>query len=73
VRAALLQTVAGNMIPTIYVDKVIKDNTLYLRHEHDGRDLELDYADNCVKLLKNIWHGPVKLFTEVEDEEFEIS
>ena len=73
VRAALLQSVAGNMIPTIYVDQVVKDNTIHLRHEHDGRDLELDYADNCVKLLKNIWHGPVKLFTEVEDEEFEIS
>jgi stage V sporulation protein R len=73
VRAALLQSVAGNMIPTIYVDHVAKDNTLELRHEHDGRDLELDYADNCVKLIKNIWHGPVKLFTDVENEEFEIS
>lgn len=73
IRAALIQSVAGNMIPTIYVDQIVKDNTIHLRHEHDGRDLELDYADNCVKLLKNIWHGPVKLFTEVEDEEFEIS
>jgi len=73
VRAALLQSIAGNMIPTIYVDHVAKDNTLELRHEHDGRDLELDYADNCVKLIRNIWHGPVKLFTDVENEEFEIS
>jgi len=73
VRAALLQSVAGNMIPTIYVDRVKKDNTLELRHEHDGRDLELDYADNCVKLIKNIWNGPVKLLTDVENEEFEIS
>lgn len=73
VRAALLQSVAGNMIPTIYVDQMKKDNTLCLRHEHDGRDLELDYADKCVKLLKNIWHGPIKLLTDIEDEEFEIS
>lgn len=73
VRAALLQSVAGNMIPAIYVDDLRKDNTLVLRHEHDGRDLELDYADNCVKLLKNIWNGPVKLLTEIEEEEFEIS
>jgi len=73
VRASLLQSVAGNMIPAIYVDNVAKDNTLELRHEHDGRDLELDYADNCVKLIKSIWHGPVKLFTDIENEEFEIS
>jgi len=72
IRAELIKSVAGNMIPTIYVDDVIKD-TLILRHEHDGRDLELDYAENCVKLLSNIWHGEVKLFTELEDEEFEIS
>lgn len=73
VRAALLQSVAGNMIPAIYVDDLRKDNTLVLRHEHDGRDLELDYADNCVKLLKNVWNGPIKLLTEIEEEEFEIS
>jgi stage V sporulation protein R len=72
VRAELIKSVAGNMIPVIYVDSVEKDK-LILRHEHDGRDLELDYADNCVRLLSNIWHGEVKLFTELEDEEFEIS
>jgi len=73
VRAALIQGVAGNMIPTIYVSEVLKDNTLVLQHEHDGRDLELDYADNCVKLMSSLWNGEVKLFTTVEDESFEIS
>jgi len=72
IRAAVVNSVAGNMIPVIYVDDMKKD-TLILRHEHDGRDLELDYAENCVKLLSNIWHGEVKLFTELEDETFEIS
>lgn len=73
IRATLLQGIAGNMIPTIYVDKVEKNNTLILRHEHDGRDIELDYADNCVKLLKKLWNGEVKLFTIIEEESFEIS
>lgn len=72
IRAELIKSVAGNMIPVIYVADVVKD-TLVLHHEHDGRDLELDYAENCVKLLSNIWHGDIKLFTELEDEEFEIS
>jgi stage V sporulation protein R len=73
IRASLLQGVAGNMIPTIYVSEVKKDNTLILQHEHDGRDLELDYADNCVRLMENLWNGKVKLYTTVEEESFEIS
>ena len=51
----------------------VKKDTLILRHEHDGRDLEIDYADNCVKKIKDLWKGPVKLFTIIEDEPFEIS
>lgn len=73
IRASLLQGVSGNMIPTIYVSEVKKDNTLILQHEHDGRDLELDYADNCVRLMENLWNGKVKLYTIIEDESFEIS
>lgn len=71
IRATLLSNVAGNGIPTIYVDEVKKD-TLILRHEHDGRDLELDYAENCVRNIKEIWGGPVKLLTKIEDDDFEI-
>jgi stage V sporulation protein R len=70
-RQTLLNSVGGNGIPIIYVDEVKKD-TLILVHEHDGRDLELDYADNCVKNISEIWGGPVKLVTEIEDEYFEI-
>jgi stage V sporulation protein R len=73
IRATLIQGVAGNMIPTIYVDEVTKNNTLVLQHEHDGRDIDLDYADNCVKLLRKLWNGEVKLFTTIEEESFEIS
>jgi len=72
VRRALTATVGGNSIPSIYIDEIKKD-TLILRHEHDGRDLELDYADNCVRKISDLWKGPVKLFTIVEDESFEIS
>ena len=73
VRRILIQGVAGNMIPSIYVDDLEKNNELILRHDHDGRELDLDYAENCVKLLGSIWHGEVKLFTDLEGEEFEIS
>lgn len=69
---ATINNIAGNTIPAIYVDEVSK-GTLILRHEHDGRDLELNYADNCVKNIQKIWKQPVKLFTIIEGEDFEIS
>lgn len=72
VKKSLIKGVGGNSIPVIYVDEVKKDK-LILRHEHDGRDLELDYADNCVKKIKELWKGPVQLFTILEDEPFEVS
>lgn len=72
IRKSIISNIAGNMIPTIYVEEVF-DDILVLRHDHDGRDLELDYAENCVKLLKNIWHGDVNLYTVIEEEDFEIS
>jgi len=72
VKKTLIKGISGNSIPVIYVDEVKKD-TLVLRHEHDGRDLELDYADNCVRKIKDLWKGPVQLFTILENEPFEIS
>jgi len=72
VRSSLINQVGGNSIPVIYVDNVEKD-TLILRHEHDGRDLEIDYADRCVKNIIELWKGPVKLLTQLEGEDFEIS
>jgi stage V sporulation protein R len=72
VKRVLMKNVAGNNIPTIYVDN-LEGDTLILKHEHDGRDLELDYADKCVSKIKDLWKGPVKLFTIIEEEEFEVS
>ena len=72
IRSALIKSIGGNSIPIIYVDDTSKD-TLILRHEHDGRDLELNYADQCVKHISKMWKGPVKLFTILEGDPFEIS
>ena len=60
------------MIPHIYVDRVESDGTLVLKHEHDGRDLELDYADKVMDHIREIWDKEVKLFTIIEEEIWEI-
>jgi stage V sporulation protein R len=39
---------------------------LYLRHAHEGDDLDLDYADKTLKHVHQLWSRPVHLETVVE-------
>jgi stage V sporulation protein R len=73
VRNELIRNVGINTIPHIYVDRIEEDNTLVLKHEHDGRDLELQYANKVIKNIEEIWKiGDVKLYTIVENDVWEI-
>jgi stage V sporulation protein R len=45
---------------------------LILKHDHDGRDLELSYADEVVQHVMTLWDDVVKLVTIVEGEPWEI-
>ena len=72
VKEDLIKQVGANNIPVIYVDEVTAGDVLCLRHDHDGRDLELNYADSVVNHIVSLWHGPVKLDTIIEEEHFEI-
>jgi len=73
VKNQLIKNTGINSIPLIYINDVDKKNkTLELKHEHDGRDLELKYAEEVVKSIKHIWDGEVKLFTIVEEDMWEI-
>ena len=60
------------MIPHVYVERVEQDNTLVLKHEHDGRDLDLDYADKVMDQVREIWPYDSKLFTVIEEDVWEI-
>lgn len=73
VKELLIKQVGGNSIPKIYVESIDEGNMLVLHHEHDGRDLELDYADAVVNHVSDLWKdGIVKLLTVIEEEPFEI-
>jgi len=39
---------------------------LYLRHQHDGRDLDVPYAERTLQYLHQIWGRPVHLETRVD-------
>lgn len=72
IRQSLIDQIGANQIPKIYVDDLRQDGTLILRHDHEGRDLDLEHAEHVVKQIKTLWKRPVKLFTVLEDEDFEI-
>jgi stage V sporulation protein R len=72
VKSELLRNIGGNSIPVIYVEEMTQEGVLVLRHEHDGRDLELNNADQVVEHTHSLWESEVKMFTIVEGEEWEI-
>lgn len=72
VKKSLSKNIGTNTIPVIFAEEVESDNTLILRHEHDGRDLDLDHAEKVVEHVKTLWGSPSKLFTEIEGEIWEI-
>lgn len=73
VRENLISEIALNSIPSIYVEELIKeDHSLILRHEFDGRELELEYAENVCFHIKDLWRDNVRLFTIIEEEEWEM-
>ena len=71
VRDAMINNIGLNRIPVVYVEEVEKDNTLSLVHEHDGRDLDLNYADKVFKNLRSLWGDEVRLVSTVENEKWE--
>jgi stage V sporulation protein R len=72
IKRELVSSVGGGSIPTIYVDEILKDNTLVVRHEHDGRDLELAHAKEVVGHIKSLWGKNVQFYTIIEDEPWEM-
>jgi stage V sporulation protein R len=71
VRDSLIKTVGLNSVPVIYVEEMKKDHTLILKHEHDGRDLDMQYAKKVFEYIQDLWGDEVKLFTVLEGDIWE--
>lgn len=71
VRDDLIKTIGLNSVPVILVKELLKDGTLVLEHEHDGRDLELSEANKVFEHISTLWHGNVSFTTIIEDERWE--
>lgn len=72
VRNEMIRSVGVNGIPQIYVDKIENDGTLVLKHEYDGRELDLGHAEKVVNHITELWKNDVRLYTILEDEIWEI-
>ena len=72
VKKNLIRNLGGNSIPKIEVDSIDPGRILVLHHDHDGRDLQIQHAEQVVEHTKHLWGSEVKLITMVDDAPFEI-
>jgi stage V sporulation protein R len=72
VKQSLLKNVGASSIPRICVEEIENGNILSLRHDYDGRDLELQHANEVVVHVSTLWKDVVKLMTVIENEPWEI-
>lgn len=69
VRDSLASSAGMGSIPVIRaVEWVQKDNTLFLDHVYDGRELEMNYAHETIKHLVDLWDGKIMLETYVDEK-----
>ena len=72
VREDLIKTTGINNFPKINVEDIDSDGTLVLKHEHVGRDLDIEYADKVIANIQQLWKDKVKMYTILEDELWEM-
>ncbi|MGH8548947.1 MAG: SpoVR family protein [Methylococcales bacterium] len=69
IRHTLIDNVGMGAVPVIKVEDADfgRNRTLYLRHYHDGRDLELDFAEKTLEHLFFLWGRPVVIETAMNN------
>lgn len=70
VKATFLANVGMGSVPAIKVEDADHDHNrnLYVKHYHDGRDLQLGYAEKTLEYLHRLWGQKVLLETVVNEK-----
>jgi stage V sporulation protein R len=70
IKDTLIQNVGTGTIPVIKVEDADYGNNrgLFLTHAHDGRDLQLEYAEKTLQYLRQLWGREVTLETVINDK-----
>jgi len=72
VKRDLIKNVGMNSIPEIIVSDISNTGNLIVEHSYDGRDLDLEYAEEVIDKIRCLWPGDIKFFTIIEEESWEI-
>jgi stage V sporulation protein R len=72
VKETLLKNVGMNAVPVIKVEDADfgRSHTLYLIHDHDGRDLQLEYAEKTLIYINQLWNGEAILETSLDGKRY---
>jgi len=70
IKDTLIQNVGTGTIPVIKVEDSDYGHNrgLFLRHFHDGRDLQLEYAEKTLQYLRQVWGREVALETILNEK-----
>ena len=70
IKDTLIQNVGTGTIPVIKIEDAdySHNRVLFLRHSHDGRDLQLEYAEKTLQYLRQLWGREITLETAVNDK-----
>jgi stage V sporulation protein R len=68
VKETLIKNVGTGSIPVIKVEDADfgHNRTLYLKHQHDGRDLQLEYAEKTISYVYRLWGRETVLETSLQ-------
>jgi stage V sporulation protein R len=69
IKDTLIRNVGTGTIPVIkVVDSDYQSNrTLLLQHDHDGRDLQLEYAEKTLQYVQQLWGRDVAMETVLDN------
>ena len=75
VKDTLLKNVGMGSMPIIRIEDADYQHNrmLYLKHAHDGRDLQLEYAEKTLTYVYQLWGRDVLLDTKVEGNDYVFS
>ena len=70
IKETLIQNVGTGTIPVIKVEDADYNNNraLLLKHHHDGRDLQLEYAEKTMRYLHQLWGRGVAMETLLDGQ-----
>jgi stage V sporulation protein R len=70
IKDTLIRNVGTGTIPVIkVVDADYRNNrTLLLQHDHDGRDLQLEYAEKTLQYVQQLWGYDVAMETVIDNQ-----